>query len=43
MRYVVLPDAAAGPSTFNPQRKRRMWFLLTIAAMQMVFMFFLVN
>ncbi|CDS13405.1 hypothetical protein LRAMOSA05583 [Lichtheimia ramosa] len=43
MRYVILPDAAAGPSTMNPQRKRRMWFLLTIAALQMVFMFALIN
>ncbi|KAI9252550.1 YIF1-domain-containing protein [Helicostylum pulchrum] len=43
MRYVILPDAAAGPSTMNPQRKRRLWFLLTIAALQMVYMFFLVN
>ncbi|KAG0182108.1 hypothetical protein DFQ28_010239 [Apophysomyces sp. BC1034] len=43
MRYVILPDAAAGPSTLNPQRKRRMWFLLMIAALQMVYMFFLVN
>ncbi|KAG0741519.1 hypothetical protein G6F57_003589 [Rhizopus arrhizus] len=43
MRYVILPDAAAGPSTLNPQRKRRMWFLLTIAALQIVYMFFLVN
>ncbi|ORE05460.1 hypothetical protein BCV72DRAFT_209294 [Rhizopus microsporus var. microsporus] len=43
MRYVILPDAAAGPSTLNPQRKRRMWFLLTIASLQMVYMFFLIN
>ncbi|KAI7902414.1 YIF1-domain-containing protein [Cokeromyces recurvatus] len=43
MRYVILPDAAAGPSTMNPQRKRRLWFLLTIAALQIVYMFFLVN
>ncbi|KAL1927766.1 hypothetical protein VTP01DRAFT_3587 [Rhizomucor pusillus] len=43
MRYVILPDAAAGPSTLNPQRKRRMWFLLMIAALQIVYMFFLVN
>ncbi|CDH56729.1 er to golgi transport protein yif1 [Lichtheimia corymbifera JMRC:FSU:9682] len=43
MRYVILPDAAAGPSTFNPQRKRRMWFLLMIATLQIVFMFALVN
>lgn len=43
MRYVILPDAAAGPSTMNPQRKRRMWFLLTIAGLQMVFMFALIN
>ncbi|KAI8981101.1 YIF1-domain-containing protein [Pilobolus umbonatus] len=43
MRYVILPDAAAGPSTLNPQRKRRMWFLLTIAALQIFYMFFLIN
>ncbi|ORZ00598.1 YIF1-domain-containing protein [Syncephalastrum racemosum] len=43
MRYVILPEAAAGPSTLNPQRKRRMWFLLMIAALQMVYIFFLVN
>ncbi|KAI8146073.1 YIF1-domain-containing protein [Fennellomyces sp. T-0311] len=43
MRYVILPDAAAGPSTFNPQRKLRMWFLLAIAGVQLVAMFMLVN
>ncbi|KAI9318080.1 YIF1-domain-containing protein [Dichotomocladium elegans] len=43
MRYVILPDAAAGPSTLNPQRKRRMWFLLMIASLQIVFMFALAN
>jgi hypothetical protein len=43
MRYVILPDSSAGPSTFNPQRKRRMWFLLMIAGLQMVYMFFLIN
>ncbi|KAI9019571.1 hypothetical protein CLU79DRAFT_757873 [Phycomyces nitens] len=43
MRYVILPDSAAGPSTLNPQRKRRMWFLLMIAAFQMLYMFFLIN
>ncbi|KAI8991369.1 YIF1-domain-containing protein [Mycotypha africana] len=43
MRYVILPDASAGPSTMNPQRKRRLWFLLTIAALQIVYMFFLTN
>ncbi|KAI8092543.1 YIF1-domain-containing protein [Halteromyces radiatus] len=43
MRYVILPDASAGPSTLNPQRKRRMWFLLMIAALQLVYMFFLIN
>ncbi|KAI8385012.1 YIF1-domain-containing protein [Radiomyces spectabilis] len=41
MRYVILPDTSPGPSTLNPQRKRRMWFLVMIAAMQMVYMFFL--
>ncbi|ORZ25120.1 hypothetical protein BCR42DRAFT_399417 [Absidia repens] len=43
MRYVILPDSSAGPSTLNPQRKRRMWFLLMIAGLQMVYMFFLTN
>ncbi|KAI9309601.1 hypothetical protein BJ944DRAFT_258276 [Cunninghamella echinulata] len=43
MRYIIFPDASAGPSTLNPQRKRRMWFLLMIAALQMIYMFFLVN
>ncbi|ORX58967.1 hypothetical protein DM01DRAFT_251222 [Hesseltinella vesiculosa] len=43
MRYVILPEASAGPSTLNPQRKRRMWFLLVIAGLQLVYMFFLIN
>ncbi|KAI8359874.1 YIF1-domain-containing protein [Choanephora cucurbitarum] len=43
MRYVILPGASTGPSTLNPQRKRRLWFLFSIAALQVIYMFFLVN
>ena len=40
MRYLALPEAGTA-STMNPQRKRRMWFLLMIAASQVFFMFLL--
>ncbi|KAI8886511.1 YIF1-domain-containing protein [Backusella circina FSU 941] len=43
MRHIILPDSSASSSTSNPQRKRRLWFLLTIAALQLVYMFFLIN
>jgi hypothetical protein len=42
MRYLALPDAG-NASTMNPQRKRRMWFLLMIAASQLFFMFLLIK
>jgi len=42
MRYLALPEAGTA-STMNPQRKRRMWFLLMIASSQLFFMFLLIK
>ncbi|KAL1925784.1 uncharacterized protein VTP21DRAFT_667 [Calcarisporiella thermophila] len=41
LRYMVLPDSSTTTATASPQRKRRVYFLFVLAALQLVFMFVL--